>query len=41
MGDGREKIERQDIEQALKIYNTGLNILTGLVILACIINWSV
>ncbi len=41
MGDGRGKIERQDIEQALKIYNTGLNILTGLVILACIINWSV
>lgn len=40
MGNGREKIERQDIEQALKIYNTGLNILTGLVILACIINWS-
>ncbi len=39
MGDGRAKLKRQDICEGLRLYNTGLNIVTALVILACIMTW--
>lgn len=41
MGDGREIVEREDIELGLRLYNTGLNILIALVILASIILWTI
>jgi adenosylcobinamide-phosphate synthase len=39
MGDGREKLGRDDIGEGLRLYNTGLNIITALVILACLMAW--
>ncbi len=39
MGDGREKLTKEDIGNGLKLYNTGLNTVTALVILACIRAW--
>ena len=40
MGDGRVKLEEKDIGDALRLYNSGLNIVTALVILACIMTWT-
>ncbi len=39
MGDGRENLTREDIGDGLRLYNTGLNITTVLVVLACIFIW--
>jgi adenosylcobinamide-phosphate synthase len=41
MGDGRTKLERDDIGDGLRLYNTGLNIVTALVVIACIISWKI
>lgn len=38
MGNGREKLDTGDIDKALRIYNTALNILTGLLVAACFVN---
>ena len=41
MGQGRKKLDERDITNALGLYNTGLNILTGLVIVAYVISWMI
>lgn len=40
MGNGRKKLETSDIDQALRVYNCALNLLTGLVVAACLISWT-
>ena len=40
MGNGRKKLTESDITDALRLYNTGLNILTALVVVACVISWT-
>jgi len=40
MGDGREKLKADDISEALRLYNTGLNITTALIVIACIFTWT-
>lgn len=40
MGDGRDKVGVNDIHAALRAYGCGLNLLTGLVIAACIMSWT-
>jgi len=39
MGDGREKLSAGDIGEGLRLYNTGLNIVTALVVFACVMSW--
>ncbi len=41
MGDGRTKLKRDDICNGLRLYNTGLNVVTLLIVIACIIAWTV
>ncbi len=40
MGDGRTKLKADDIGDALRLYNTGLNITTALIVIACIMTWT-
>jgi len=40
MGDGRTKLERQDIGAGLRLYNMGLNIVTALAVGASIMWWT-
>lgn len=37
MGNGRAKLDTGDIDRALRVYNTALNILTGLLVAACFV----
>lgn len=39
MGNGREKLRRDDIGDGLRLYNSGLNITAVLVVSACIFMW--
>ena len=41
MGNGRAKLTARDISEALRLYNTGLNVVTGLVVAGCIIAWTI
>jgi adenosylcobinamide-phosphate synthase len=40
MGDGRMKLKSSDIESGLRLYNTGLNIVTLIIVITCIIAWT-
>lgn len=40
MGDGKDKLDAKDIRGGLGLYATGLNILTGITIIACITSWA-
>ncbi|MDA7947840.1 MAG: adenosylcobinamide-phosphate synthase CbiB [Hyphomicrobiaceae bacterium] len=40
MGNGRKKLTTRDITDALRLYNIGLNVLTAIVILGCVISWT-
>jgi adenosylcobinamide-phosphate synthase len=40
MGNGRENLELKDISEGLRLYGTGLNLLTLMVVIACIISWT-
>ncbi len=40
MGDGRAKLNRQDIGEGLRLYNISLNIVTALVVIASIMWWT-
>jgi len=40
MGEGREKLNSEDIGAGLRLYNTGLNIVTVLLVLASIMWWT-
>lgn len=40
MGDGRPKLKREDIGDGLRLYNTGLNILMALIVIASIMSWT-
>ena len=40
MGDGRAKLNRQDIGEGLRLYNISLNIVTSLVVIASIMWWT-
>lgn len=40
MGGGRENLTRADIGEGLLLYNTGLNLLTGLIVIACVMSWT-
>ena len=40
MGDGRDKLDANDIRAGLGLYATGLNILTVFVIMACVTSWA-
>lgn len=40
MGSGREKLTHADIGEGLRLYNMGLNLLTGAVVLACVMSWT-
>jgi len=39
MGAGREKLKRDDIGEGLRLYNTGLNVITAVIVVACIMSW--
>jgi len=41
MGNGRQKLAARDIKDALRLYNSGLNVLTALVVVGCVISWTV
>lgn len=41
MGNGRKKLKGSDIIDALRLYSTGLNILTALVVAGCVISWTI
>lgn len=41
MGNGRQKLTARDIKDALRLYNNGLNVLTALVVVGCVISWTV
>ena len=40
MGEGRTKLNSEDIDAGLRLYNTGLNIVTALLVLASIMWWT-
>ncbi len=40
MGDGRMKLKSGDIESGLRLYNTGLNTVTLIIVITCIIAWT-
>jgi adenosylcobinamide-phosphate synthase len=40
MGDGRTKLTREDIDDGLRLYNKGLNIVMALIVIACIMSWT-
>jgi adenosylcobinamide-phosphate synthase len=39
MGDGRTTLKADDIGDALRLYNTGLNIITALIVISCAFMW--
>ena len=41
MGQGRKELDTDDITSALRLYNTGLNVLTAVVAAACVISWTI
>lgn len=41
MGDGKAELSEADIEQGLRLYNAALNLLTGLVVIACAVSWAI